>query len=124
MVATFSLIAIFVSCLGLFGVVLYSVEVRSKEIAIRKIMGSTVIRLTLFLSRNFFALLLLSLCIGLPIGFIIGKEILKTYTYKIDLGAGIALTILGITLCIGLVTICSQTIRAALASPVNALKSD
>jgi putative ABC transport system permease protein len=124
MVATFSLIAIFVSCLGLFGVVLYSVEVRSKEIAIRKIMGSSVVRLTLFLSRNFFALLLLSLCIGVPIGFLISKEILKTYTYKIDLGIGIALTILGITLCIGLVTICSQTIRAALASPVNALKSD
>jgi len=124
MVFAFSLMAIFVSCLGLFGVVLYSVEVKSKEIAIRKIMGSSVARLTLFLSKNFFILLSISLCIGMPVGFLISSQILKGYVYKIDLGAGIVLSILGITLCIGLITICSQTIRAALASPVTALKND
>jgi putative ABC transport system permease protein len=124
MIGTFSMIAIFVSCLGLFGVVLYSMEIRTKEIAIRKIMGAPVLQLTAVLSKSFFLLLFIAFVIALPIGYFVGRQMLNMYVYKIELGVELALTIFAITTGIGLIIICSQTIRAALGNPIAAMKND
>ncbi len=122
MIGILAIIAISISCLGLLGVVIYSIEIRTKEIGIRKVFGATVKDLTLQLSGNFLMLLIIAGFLSLPIGYWIGEVFLKQFVYKIDLGFPLLATGFAIILLPGLITICSQTTRAALSNPVKTLK--
>jgi putative ABC transport system permease protein len=121
---SFTVIAIFISCLGLFGLSAFNAEQRSKEIGIRKVLGASVTGLTALLSKDFLKLVSISFVIATPIAWWAMTEWLQAFSYRIPLSwwmfalAGI-LTML-ITLC----TVGAQAIRAALANPLNSLKAE
>lgn len=118
----FAGIAILISCLGLFGLAAFTAERRTKEIGVRKVLGSSAFRIVYLLSGDFTKIVLISLLISLPISYFITKNWLESFAYRIDLevwyfiGSGLA------TLFIAWFTVGAQAIRAALVNPVEALR--
>ena len=118
----FAGLAILISCLGLFGLAAFSAERRRKEIGIRKVLGSSALRIIFLLSSDFTKIVLASMLISLPISFFITKHWLDSFAYRIDLkvwyfvGAGI------LTLFIAWITVGTQAIKAALANPIESLR--
>jgi len=120
----FALLAIFISCIGLFGMASFMAEQRTKEIGVRKILGATVFGLWQLISKDFVKLTFISLCIALPVAYYFMHNWLKSFTYRVDLSWWIfALTGLG-TLLITLLTVGYQSIKAALSNPVKSLRSE
>jgi putative ABC transport system permease protein len=116
--------ALSIACLGLLGMVIYTAKNRSKEVSIRRVMGAGLGHVVVEISKEFIVLLLLAVCIGLPIGFIAGKQFLQQYVYRIPLGFGILATSATILLIIGGVTIGFQTYRTALINPAKNLRAE
>ncbi|QIP17851.1 FtsX-like permease family protein [Spirosoma aureum] len=122
--AIVSLLAIFISCLGLFGLASFMAEQRTKEIGIRKVLGASVTNLWGLLSKDFVQLVILSCLIASPIAWYAMKQWLESYTYKITIGVGVFIVVLILALAITLLTISYQAIKAALLNPVRSLKSE
>jgi ABC-type antimicrobial peptide transport system permease subunit len=122
--AIFAVLAIFISCLGLFGMASFVAEQRTKEIGIRKVLGASVSNLWQMLSKDFVLLVLLSCLIASPIAYYYLNNWLTNYNYHIEISwwifAASALGALGITL----LTVSFQAIKAALMNPVKSLKSE
>jgi len=120
----FASLAIFISCLGLFGLAAYTAERRIKEIGIRKVLGATVAGLTGLISKDFLKLVLISCLIAFPVAFLWSNSWLRGYQYHIDIQwwvfavAGIA------AIAIALATVSFQAIKAALMNPVKSLRSE
>jgi ABC-type antimicrobial peptide transport system permease subunit len=120
----FTILAIFISCLGLLGLSAFVAEQRTREIGIRKVLGASVFNLWNLLSREFIGLVGLSLVIGSPIAFLFMQSWLNSYEYHATLSWWIfAITAAG-AIGITLFTVSFQAIRAALANPVNSLRSE
>lgn len=118
----FGTLAIFISCLGLFGLASFVAEQRTKEIGIRKVLGATVTNLWRMLSRDFVVLVILSCFIAVPIAYYFLSGWLEKYPYRIEISWWVfAIAGLG-AVTITLATVSFQAIRAALANPVNSLK--
>ncbi|RFS16280.1 ABC transporter permease [Emticicia sp. C21] len=122
--AIISVLAIFISCLGLFGLASFMAEQRKKEIGVRKVLGASVANLWGLLSKDFVKLIVISCAIASPIAWYAMKEWLKDYTYKIDIGVGVFLLVLVVALIVTLMTVSYQAIKAALANPVKSLKTE
>jgi len=120
----FAILAIFISCLGLFGLAAYVAEQRTKEIGIRKVLGASVQQVWLLLSKDFIVLVLISCLIATPISFYFLHHWLMNYDYRISIGAGVF--VLGglVALLITIVTVSFQSIKAAIANPVKSLRSE
>jgi len=117
-------LAIFISCLGLFGLASHSAEKRVKEIGVRKVLGASVQNITLMLSRNFLALVLLANILAWPIAWFAVHRWLQDYAYRIDIQWWVFL-IAGITsILIAFCTVSFQSIKAAVANPVDSLRSE
>jgi putative ABC transport system permease protein len=117
-----SVLAIFVSCLGLFGLASYITEKRTKEIGIRKAYSASVTDIVLLLSRQFLKWVLVANVIAWPIAYIAMKQWLQTFAYRTDIGVEIFVyTSLG-AFVIAFLTISWQTIRAARGNPVDSLR--
>ncbi|MDN5200981.1 ABC transporter permease [Fulvivirgaceae bacterium BMA10] len=120
----FAGIAILISCLGLFGLVAFTAERRTKEIGIRKILGSSIWSIVYLLSGNFTKMVLTAIIIALPISYFFAKSWLDDFAYRINLawwffvGAGV------IALLIALFTVTLQTIKAANVNPVQCLRDE
>lgn len=120
----FAMLAILISCLGIFGMATFVVERRVKEIGVRKVLGASVLSLWRLLSKEFILLITISLLIAIPFGYQLMQRWLTNYTYRTDLpwwifaiaGAGVLL--------ITLVTVSIQTIKAALVNPVRSLRRE
>jgi len=122
--AFFAGLAIFISCLGLFGMASFMAEQRVKEIGVRKVLGATVFNLWRLLSADFISLVMLSLLLATPIAFYLMHNWLQHFDYRAGISAWIFI-ITGFTaLVITLLTVSLQTIKAALTSPVKSLKSE
>jgi ABC-type antimicrobial peptide transport system permease subunit len=120
----FALLAIFISCIGLFGMASFMAEQRTKEIGVRKILGATVFGLWQLISTDFVKLTFISLCIAMPIAYYFMYNWLKNFTYHAELSWWIfAATAIG-TLLITLLTVGYQSIKAALSNPVKSLRSE
>lgn len=120
----FTVLAIFISCLGLFGLASFVAEQRTKEIGIRKVLGASVANLWRLLSTDFVLLVVISCFISGPIAWYFMSGWLKNYTYRAELSWWIfAVTGIG-ALCITLLTVSFQAIRAALINPVRSLRSE
>jgi ABC-type antimicrobial peptide transport system permease subunit len=120
----FSFLAIFISCLGLFGLVTFTAEQRVKEIGIRKVLGASVSGIVRMLSRDFLILVLIAAMIAFPVAWWAMNRWLGDFAYRIDIGwwvfvvAGIA------ALLIALLTVSFQAIKAAIANPVKSLRTE
>jgi ABC-type antimicrobial peptide transport system permease subunit len=120
----FAILAVFISCLGIFGLASFVAEQRTKEIGVRKVMGASVTNLWAMLSKDFLLLVAISLFIAIPVAFYFMNLWLHKYDYRTDMawwifaasGAGALL----ITLC----TVSYQSVKAALANPVKSLRSE
>ena len=124
LVGIFALIAIFISCLGLFGLASFMAEQRLKEISIRKVLGATVSGLWQMLSKDFVIMTIASCLLAAPIGYYLMNGWLQQYEYRNTI-SGWLLLIIGIgALMITLTTVSFQAVKAALMNPVNSLKSE
>lgn len=120
----FAGLAIFISCLGLFGLAAYMAEQRGKELGIRKVLGASVVQLWLLLSWDFLLLVGISCLIASPVAWYYLHHWLEGYEYRISIGPGIFIISGAIAILITLVTVSFQAIRAALANPVKNLRSE
>jgi ABC-type antimicrobial peptide transport system permease subunit len=120
----FAGLAILISCLGLFGLAAYVAEQRTREVGIRKVLGASVSQVWMLLSKDFMLLVVISCLIASPIAFYFLQGWLLQYDYRISIGVDVflyaAMTAMGITL----LTISWQAIRAALANPINSLRTE
>jgi ABC-type antimicrobial peptide transport system permease subunit len=120
----FSAIAIFISCLGLFGLASFMAEQRTKEVGIRKVLGASVGTLWKMLSKDLIVLVVISCTIAIPISFYFMTNWLQNYDYRTELSAGIFIAASLGALLIALLTVSFQTLRAASANPVESLRSE
>jgi len=120
----FGLLAIFISCLGLLGLSVFAAEQRTKEIGIRKVLGASITGIIGLLSKDFLKLVLIALIIASPIAWYIMQQWLDNFAYRIEVKWWVfALTSI-IVLAVAFITVSFQSIRVALANPINALKSE
>jgi putative ABC transport system permease protein len=120
----FSAISLAIACLGLFSLVSYSVESRTKEIGIRKVLGASVAGIVNMLSREFLILIVISCVIAIPIGYYFMEQWLHGFAYRITPGAEIFAIAGAIALFIAMATVSFKSVRAALANPVNSLRNE
>jgi putative ABC transport system permease protein len=120
----FAGLAIFVSCLGLFGLAAYIAEQRTKEIGIRKVLGASIAQVWVLLSADFIILVGISCLIASPIALYFMHNWLQKYDYRISIGPGVFVLSAVMAIGVTLVTISFQAIKAALANPVNSLRSE
>jgi len=121
-IAAFSIIAIFISCLGLFGLASFMAENRSKEIGIRKVLGASVSGVVALLSREFAMLTLVATALAWPVAYYAMNGWLQSFAYRTDLHAGFFIGSAALTLVIVLFSVGYQAIHAALTDPVKAIK--
>ncbi|WP_378172446.1 ABC transporter permease [Aquimarina sp. SS2-1] len=120
----FALLAILISCLGLFGLAAYTAEQRSKEIGVRKVLGASVTGIVRLLSKDFLKLILISLMIAIPIAWLTMHNWLQDFAYRIKINWWVFI-IAGLTaIIIALATVSFQAIKAAIANPVKSLKTE
>lgn len=117
-------IAIFLSCLGLFAISLMVIELRTKEIGIRKVMGASVNGIVSMISFHFLKLVLLSLLIAIPIAWLAMQKWIENYVYRITIDPLTFITVGLMVLIIALATIGYHSIKAAIANPVKSLRTE
>jgi ABC-type antimicrobial peptide transport system permease subunit len=115
----FAVLAIFISCLGLFGLAAYMAEQRTKEIGIRKVLGASVPQVWLLLSKEFILLVLISCVIASPLAFYFLQQWLQQYDYKITIAPFVFIMAGLAAIIITIITISFQAIKAAIANPVK-----
>ena len=118
----FSILAVFIACLGLFGLASFTAEQRTKEIGIRKVLGASPPQITLMLCKEFFFLVLLANIISWPVAYFIMRNWLQDFAYRTGLGVFTFVMTMVLALVIALLTVSFQAVKAAVANPVNALK--
>jgi len=120
----FAGLAIFISCLGLFGLAAYVAEQRTKEIGIRKVLGASVTQVWLLLSKDFIVLVLISCVIASPVALYFLKNWLQKYDYRISIGASVFIISAMMAILITIITVSFQAIKAAIANPVKSLRTE
>lgn len=120
----FAFIAIFIGCLGLYGLVAFMATQRTKEVGIRKVMGASVFNITVLFSKEFVKLVFIAFILAAPIAYYLMEAWLQGFSYRISISVLPFLLAGAATLLIALITMSSQAIQAALANPVLALKSE
>lgn len=121
---SFSLLAIFIACLGLFGLAAYAAEQRTREIGIRKVLGASVGGIVGLLSRDFLRLVVISAVIAFPLAWWAMHHWLQDFAYRITIGWEVFAAAGVVAVGIALVTVSFQAVRAALANPVKSLRSE
>jgi putative ABC transport system permease protein len=120
----FSAFAILIACLGLLGLSLFTTAQRTKEIGVRKVLGASVSGIVLLLSKDFIRLVLIAFIIASPVAWFIMNNWLNDFAYRINISAWIFIAAGSMALVIALATISFQAIKAAIANPVRALRSE
>lgn len=120
----FSLLAVIIACLGLFGLATYIAEQRAKEIGIRKVLGASVTNIVSMLSIDFVKLVMLAFIIGTPIAWWFMNQWLQDFAFRINLSWVIFFVTGSVALLIALITLSFQAIKAAIANPVKSLRSE
>jgi putative ABC transport system permease protein len=121
---TFTFLSVLVACLGLFGLAAFTIKQRFREIGIRKVLGSSVSGIVQLLSKDFLKLVIISILIGIPVGWYAIHKWLQDFAYKVDMswwvffGAGVLAVIIAFT------TVALQAVKAALANPVKSIRTE
>ena len=120
----FAFLAIFISCLGLFGLATFTAEQKRKEIGIRKVLGASVFSITSFLSEDFVKLVMIALVIASPIAWFTMHQWLENYAYRVDMSWWTFVLAGVIALVIAMFTVGFQAVKAAIANPVKSLRTE
>jgi putative ABC transport system permease protein len=120
----FSALAIFIACLGLFGLATFTAQQRIKEIGIRKVLGASVYHIVVLISKDFVRLVFIAIIIAVPLCLLVMNHWLKDFAYRITISPGIFLYTGAAALLIALLTISWQTIKAALTNPAQSIKNE
>lgn len=120
----FAVMAIFIACLGLFGLASFAVVQRSKEVAIRKVLGASLPQLVGLLGKQFLFLMGISLFIALPLGYYLAGEWLNNFAYSISLGVGLSIISGGLVVGLGMFTVSLESLKAGLSNPITKLRSE
>ena len=120
----FAALSIFISCLGMLGLIAFSVQQRTKEIGIRKVLGASEGNIILLLTRNFLWLTIIANVIGWPVAYFLMSSYLSDFAYRIELEPLMFVATGLLTLGIVLITVGGQAWRAACANPVDALRDE
>lgn len=124
LLSIFSALAIFISCIGLFGLTVFINNKRSKEIGVRKVLGASTSGITFMLTKEFAYWVIFSGIITLPIGLILMKDWLNNFAYKIEIGFLPFIYSIGLVLLLAVLTISTKSIKAACANPVDSLRDE
>ena len=120
----FSFLAIFISCLGLLALATYSAQLRTKEIGVRKVLGASVANIVTLLGKDFIVLVAIAIVIAIPVAAYSMNKWLENFAYKTDISFWLFVLASFIAVAIALLTISFQAIKAAIANPVNSLRSE
>jgi putative ABC transport system permease protein len=120
----FAILAIFISCLGLFGLASFVAEQRTKEIGVRKVIGASIFNIWSMLSKEFIALVIISFLIASPVAYYVMNNWIQKYTYHAGISWWIFIAAGAGTLLIMLLTVSFQAIKAAIANPVKSLRTE
>jgi putative ABC transport system permease protein len=121
---TFAVLAILIACLGLFGLVAYAAEQRTKEIGIRKVLGANIGNIVVMISTDFLKLVVIALLIASPIAWWAMNKWLLDFAYRISIGWEVFLIAAFLALLVAIVTVGYQAIKAAVANPVKSLRTE
>jgi putative ABC transport system permease protein len=121
---TFAVFAIFIACLGLFGLVTYAAEQRIKEIGVRKVLGASVGEIVAMISKDFIKLVLIASVIAFPVAWWMMNKWLQSFAYRIDISWWVFVLAGLLTIAIALITVSFQAIKAAMANPVKSLRTE
>jgi putative ABC transport system permease protein len=120
----FTILSIFIACLGLFGLAAFNAEKRTKEIGVRKVLGATVGQISYRLTVDFLKLVGVAILIALPIGWFAMNKWLEDFSYRIEIGIGIFVLAAFQAIMVAVVTVSYQSIKAAIVNPVKSLRSE
>lgn len=120
----FALVAIFISCLGLYGLVSFMAVQRTREVGIRKILGASTRSIVYLFSKEFLALIVVAFVIGAPLAWYLMNGWLQTFAYRISPGLWVFVAAIATSLLIGWFTVGYKALKAALANPVNSLRNE
>jgi putative ABC transport system permease protein len=121
---SFAIIAIILSCLGLLGLSAFSTVQRTKEIGIRKVLGSSILSIVKLLTKDFLILIFIAFAISVPIAWLGMNKWLQEFAYRINIGWWIFVVAGLSAIIIALATVSFQAIKAAVANPVESLRSE
>ncbi len=120
----FSLLAIFIACMGLLGLAIYIIQQRTKEIGIRKVLGASVFGITALLSKDFIKLVFIAILLAVPAAWYAMHQWLNNFVYRIDIEWWVFAAASLIAIFIAIATVSFQSVKAALMNPVKSLKSE
>jgi len=120
--SVFAALAVFIACLGLFGLAAFTAQRRTKEVGVRKVLGATAPSIVALLSKNFLRLVAVAFVMACPLAYFAMRQWLNGFAYHIDLTPGLFLVAGGAALLIALLTVSYQAIKAALVDPVTSLR--
>ncbi len=123
-VSYFTIVAILISCLGLFGLATFSAEQRTKEIGVRKVLGASVGNIVALLSKDFLKLVILAVVIASPIAWFVMNKWLQDFAYRLPISWTVFVIAAAVALLIAFLTIGSQAVKAAVANPVKSLRTE
>jgi putative ABC transport system permease protein len=117
-------ITIFISCMGLFGLAMFTAQRRTKEIGIRKVLGATITDITAMLSKDFIKLVAIAILIASPVAWFFMNQWLQDFVYRTSISWGIFALAGFFAVAIALLTVSFQAVKAALENPVNSLRTE
>jgi putative ABC transport system permease protein len=121
---SFTLLAVLICCMGLFGLVAFTAERRAKEIGVRKVLGASISNITLLLSKDFLKLVLISIAIVSPIAYFFMHKWLQDFAYRINIDVWTFILAASIAIIFALLTVGFQSIKAAITNPVKSLRTE
>ncbi len=124
LIRVFAGLALFIGGLGLLGLSAFTVQQRTKEIGIRKVLGASVGSVVVLLSRDFTKLIVVAIALAVPLAYFVMDAWLSSYASRIQIGAGIFVLAGGLTLLVAWLTVSWQSVKAAVADPVDSLKNE
>ncbi len=124
LILAFAMIAVAISCLGLFGLATFTAEKRSKEIGIRKVLGASIVSITQLLTKDFLKLIIVAIIIASPVAWFAMNKWLQGFAYRINISWWMFVVAGLFAVVIALITISFQAIKAAVANPVKSLRSE
>ena len=122
--AGFTGVAILIACMGLFGLITFTAEQKTKEIGIRKVLGASIPNIIGLLSKDFIRLVLIANGLAFPIAYYFMNDWLQGFAYKTEIGANVFVVAGMLAIAIALLTVIYQAVKSALMNPVESLKTD